>query len=94
MSFANIKERNFQAAKYKICSILTSIYSDFDFLLTSNVLKENKILQFKSISTDMPLEVDTESINCLAKYINRYYGKKPIVIIDEYDTPMQEAWLN
>ena len=42
----------------------------------------------------MPLEVATESINCLAKYINRYYGKKPIVIIDEYDTPMQEAWLN
>ena len=63
-------------------------------MLTSNVLKENEILQFKSISTDMPLEVATESINCLAKYINRYYGKKPIVIIDEYDTPMQEAWLN
>ena len=42
----------------------------------------------------MSFEVATESLNCLSKYITIYYGKKPIILLDEYDTPMQEAWIN
>lgn len=34
------------------------------------------------------------SINLLCSYLERYYGKKVIVLLDEYDTPMQEAYIH
>ena len=33
------------------------------------------------------------SINTLSNLLSRYYGKKIIILLDEYNTPMQEAWL-
>ena len=42
----------------------------------------------------MSFDVAIESLNCLSKYITIYYDKKPIILLDEYDTPMQEAWIN
>ena len=94
LSFATIKEKTFFEAKYKICSVLANLYSDYAFLLSSGKLTENELSQFKSISVDMPLHIATESLNLLAKYIFKYYNKKPIIIVDEYDTPLHEAWLN
>ena len=34
------------------------------------------------------------AIKALAGYLLRYYGKKVIILLDEYDTPMQEAYVN
>ena len=34
------------------------------------------------------------SLHHLSDYMSRYYGKKVIILLDEYDTPMQEAWVN
>ena len=42
----------------------------------------------------MSLECAKEALSCLSEYITRYYNKKPIILIDEYDTPMQEAWIH
>ena len=58
-SFANVKERNFSAAQYKIYSELTSIYSDYEYILSYGILKETEIQQFKSVSTDMSFDVAT-----------------------------------
>lgn len=38
--------------------------------------------------------VAADSIRSLADYMGRYYGKKPLILLDEYDTPMQEAYIN
>ena len=34
------------------------------------------------------------ALNELSKYLCRYYGKKVIILLDEYDTPLQEAYVN
>ena len=34
------------------------------------------------------------SLKILSGYLSRYYGKKAIILLDEYDTPMQEAYVN
>ena len=34
------------------------------------------------------------SLYQLSDYLYRYYGKKVIILLDEYDTPMQEAYVN
>lgn len=38
--------------------------------------------------------VAADTINILANFLSRYYGRKVIILLDEYDTPMQEAWLS
>ncbi|MBQ7260867.1 MAG: AAA family ATPase [Lachnospiraceae bacterium] len=35
-----------------------------------------------------------DSINRLCELLERHYGKKAIILLDEYDTPMQEAWIS
>ena len=49
---------------------------------------------FQSIRMDMPEVVATLSIYKLSDFLSRYYGKKVIVLLDEYDTPMQEAYVD
>ena len=36
----------------------------------------------------------TLALNQLSEYLSRYYGKKVIILLDEYDTPMQEAYVH
>lgn len=48
----------------------------------------------KSISADMGDVEASLALNELSKYLCRYYGKKVIILLDEYDTPMQEAYVN
>ena len=46
------------------------------------------------ISNDMSDVMAQSAINELSNYLSRYYGKKVIILLDEYDTPMQEAYIN
>ena len=94
LSFANIKKIRFSSLKKEICLLLSNIYSDYEFLLASNILTEAEKVQFRNISADMSLDEASSSLHYLTKYITRYYNKKPIVLLDEYDTPLQEAWLH
>lgn len=50
-------------------------------------------LSFASVNKNMSDETAETALNSLCIYLEKYYGKKVIVILDEYDTPMQEAWL-
>lgn len=50
--------------------------------------------QFASVSRSMDDLAATAAIRMLCTYLEKYYGKKPIILLDEYDTPMQEAWLH
>ena len=51
-------------------------------------------IQFKSVCPDMSDEIAQKAVNDLSNYLSRYYGKKVIIILDEYDTPMQEAYVS
>ena len=93
LSFADIKETTFQEARQKICKIIQMLYNKFDFLLEGNVLRENEKRDFQKISEDMENYLATLSLKMLSEYLSRYYGKKVIILLDEYDTPMQEAYV-
>ena len=60
----------------------------------SDLYNDNEKIQFKSVCPDMSDEIAQKAINDLSNYLSRYYGKKVIIILDEYDTPMQEAYVN
>ena len=94
LSFAKVKETSFINTRKRICRIIKSLYNHYDFLLESDVLNGDEKAAFQEISVDMGDDLAADSLNILSDYLMRYYGKKVIILLDEYDTPMQEAYVN
>ena len=94
LSFASVKELDFQATRNKICQILENLYAQYTFLLESDVLTERNKEYFRRISVNMNDTDATLALYQLSDFLCRYYGKKVIILLDEYDTPMQEAYVN
>ena len=94
LSFANVKEQNYQTTRKKICQLITKLYAENAFLLDSGILYETDTSYFKRVTEDMDDSDATLALYQLSDFLYRYYGKKVIILLDEYDTPMQEAYVN
>lgn len=94
LSFANVKENTYEGVKTRICQILADAYNKNIFLKNSGVLSDREQEFFDRISEKMEETDATISVNKLCDFMQRHYGKAPIVLLDEYDTPMQEAYVN
>ena len=94
LSFARVKETTFPGARTQICQIITELYDKYDFLLDSGCLNEREKERFRGVSVDMADYLATNSLHALSSFLSRYYGKKVILLLDEYDTPMQEAYVH
>ena len=94
LSFANVKESSFPKARKQMCQIITNLYNRYDFLLDGDLLNENEKEIYRKVSAEMEDYIAVNSLNALADYLTRYYGKKVIILLDEYDTPMQEAYVS
>ena len=94
LSFANIKEKRYADARKKICQLLTDLYADYTFLKEEKCLEKGELAFFDRVSADMDDADATMAVYYLSKFLCRYYGKKVIILLDEYDTPMQEAYVD
>lgn len=94
LSFADVKETSFIQARKKICRIIKELYNQFDFLLESDLMNESEKKDFMQISVDMEDNEASFALKALSGYLSRYYNKKVLILLDEYDTPMQEAYVN
>ncbi len=94
ISFADVKETTYIQARKKICRIIKALYNKFDFLVESNLLNKSEQEDFLHISVEMEDNEASYSLKALSDFLSRYYGKKVIILLDEYDTPMQEAYVN
>ena len=94
LSFAGVKEKDYKTARKKICQILTKLYAENSFLLDSGLLYETDINYFKRVSEDMDDSDASLALYQLSNFLYRYYNKKVIILLDEYDTPMQEAYVD
>jgi len=93
-SFANVKETDYHSAILRMGQLLTDLYRRNSFLLQGDTLSEEEKAEFRGMSMNMSEIVATMAIHKMAEYLFRYYGKKVIILLDEYDTPMQEAYVN
>ncbi len=93
LSFASVKETRFSDARKMICKIIADIYRKYDFLLESGCLSEEEQKAYRQVSADMEKYMASGSLRALSDYLFRYYGKNVIILLDEYDTPMQEAYV-
>jgi hypothetical protein len=94
LSFANVKETDYKSVMKQINSILVKIYSQNIFLLDTGILTETEIEYYKSVNIQMDRVTAAATIHNMCDFLSRYYGKKVIVLLDEYDVPMQEAYIN
>ena len=94
ISFAGVKETNFPSAKRKINDIITTLFAQNYFLIEKADLKKTELDFFNSVSMDMDEVIASVAIQHLSEYLGRYYGKKVLILMDEYDTPLQEAYVN
>ena len=94
LSFADIKETAFIQARKAICRTIKLLYDRYDFLIQGSLLSDSEKNDFRQISADMEDNMASFSLKMLCIYLSRYYGKKVIILLDEYDTPMQEAYVN
>ena len=94
LSFADVKENSFDQARKALCRIIKLLYDKNDFLLKGELLSADEKEEFRKISVDMEDHTAAFSLKILSLYLSRYHGKKVLIFLDEYDTPMQEAYVN
>ncbi len=94
LSFANIKENNYKDTRDKIVQLLAREYARCAFLLEGDSLNGQEKDMFRRVTADMGDVDATLALHQLSEYLCRFYGKKVIILLDEYDTPMQEAYVH
>ena len=63
-------------------------------MLEGNLLNEREQKYYQEIEPGMSSKIATDAINTMAGFMQRHYGQKVIIILDEYDTPMHDAWIS
>ena len=94
LSFAGIKGRTYDDTMVQMKKLLTKLYLEFPELYRYEGFENNERQSLIKICEDMS---DTEaalSVNLLSGLLRKVYGKKVLIFLDEYDTPLQEAYIN
>ena len=94
LSFANVKAASYKEMLFKITEVITDLYNKNEYLLGRNLLNKKEQKYYQEIELRMDSELAAGAIRSMAGFMQRYYGKKVIIILDEYDTPMQDAWVS
>ena len=94
ISFADVKQADCGEAIWKIKKIISNIYQQYAWLGSWEGLTFTEREQFAGVHPDMENMLAQSAVQDLCNYLNRYYEKKVIILLDEYDTPMQEAYVH
>ena len=73
--------------------MIARLYEENRYLLESNVLSDNERKIYNSTTIQMDDTMAQNALKTLSVWMERYYGKKVFILLDEYDTPMQEAYV-
>ena len=94
LSFADVKQTQYTDAIQMIKSILSDVFKENREIMESDIFTEADRKQYQMVNPMMDHVTAQRALKDLGGYLERYYGKKVIILLDEYDTPMQEAYLN
>ena len=92
ISFANVKSGSYEDAIGQFNWILTELALRMGFLKEG--MSDKDLEFYDNISYDMDVRTAGQCLNTYCRWLSDHYGKKVIILIDEYDTPMQEAYVN
>ncbi|BBE30641.1 hypothetical protein OSSY52_07820 [Tepiditoga spiralis] len=93
ITFKDLKSNNLKKMHALLAMELSRLYLKHKYVL--DVLDNEEKIIYDKIMGREALDADYENcIRSLSEYMERYYGKKVIILIDEYDTPIQQAYLH
>lgn len=78
----------------KMLELFARLYEQNSFLLKEKLLSDAEKAYYQSVCSGTVRKILAGVVLSMSCFLQRYYGKNVIIILDEYDTPMQEAWLN
>ncbi|MBQ3782446.1 MAG: AAA family ATPase [Lachnospiraceae bacterium] len=92
LSFADIKATTFEEARLSICQLLSDIYNDMDVYLKNANLSEKDAGFINQVTREMSDDVAKRSLKKISYFLEKIENKKVIILLDEYDTPLIEAY--
>ena len=92
LSFAAVKTNTYENARRQICLLIASLYDENMYLLNGDTLNEREKKRFQAVTPEMNDADAVMALQNLCLFLSKYYGKKVIVLLDEYDTPLQESY--
>lgn len=94
ISFKEIKQKNFTEAYSNIITLISGLYKSHRYLLEGDLLYSDEKNIFNEIINEKASQTHiTYSLSLLSEYLERKFHQKPIILIDEYDTPIQTSYL-
>ena len=92
ISFKDYNEKKWESGFIEVKGIIERLYTKYKFL--TEKMDEIEIEKFNSVRRTLDLADWKNSLLNLSKYLYEYYGKKVIVLIDEYDQPIINSYIN
>ena len=94
LSFADIKAATFDDTRISLNQLITKLYNEYDWMLRDSCFTDRDRDMFMSVGPKMDAATAARSLQNLCGWLQRYYGKKVLLFLDEYDTPLQEAYVS
>ena len=94
LSFAGIKSPTYEEARMAVIQNIMKLYEKYNFLRTEGHLQQIGNQLFDSVNLNMSDATAAIAVNYMTNWLSQYYGEKVLIFLDEYDTPMQEAYVH
>ena len=95
VTFKDIKQNSYKAAHQKMIELMVKTFGDHYYLKNSDKLLSHQKRLYLTILDGTPNEAQLENaLQTLTQCLHQHHGIKPWVLIDEYDTPIQSAYVN
>ena len=100
LSLKNVEGLTYEDTKYRITELIGIEAQHFSFLVSSDRLSDNEKEQYKAIIAlqqgrySMDEKILISSIYLMSRFLYKHYGQKTVILIDEYDVPLDKAFQN
>ena len=100
LSLKSVEGRSFDVARYMITELIGIEAERFSFLEDSEYLSENEKKRYKAIialkdgTNAMDEKALVSSLQILSQLLYKHFGQKTVILIDEYDVPLDKAFQN
>ena len=94
LSFAGLKGSTFGSTLSQLKLTLIQLFASFPELYRSELFEASERKELLRIDGDMSADTAAMSLRLLSSLLEKQYGKKVLIFLDEYDTPLQEAYVN
>lgn len=92
ISFASVKGTDYETARQQIVQEIVGLYRNNGHLIESDFVTDKDIQFWNMVDYTMSDATAAFSINFLCELMYKHYGKKVLIFLDEYDTPIHEAY--